>query len=373
MLELIRKTRDMFGSILSETFFQTSSQIHFFSVQPGKREEFLRFCSENLITVLDTIRNQVEELAQITLVQASTKEISEFIKKEIHSSHPDLFHYGSWVYYPWKRTVVHLLPKRQFQLVRTNRNRDKISAKEQLTLQKKRIGIIGLSVGHSAAITLAQEGMCGEIRIADFDTIELSNLNRLRTSLINLAQEKSIVSCREILEIDPYIKVKIYKDGINDDNIESFFLDDGALDLVVEECDSLKTKLNARLFAKKQKIPVIMDTNDRGLIDIERFDQENDRQILHGLFQTINPQSLENLSQSKKLELIYTLLGGSENLSTAMRNSIQQIGKNLISFPQLASEVHLGGALVTYVARQILLDKKMPSGRYYVDLSELIR
>lgn len=332
----------------------------------------LHFCSENAITVLDTINNQVQELAKITLVQASAKEISDFIKNETSFSNHCLFSYGSWVYYPWKRTIIHLLPKRQFQLVRTNRNRDKITLEEQSSLQKKRIGVIGLSVGHSAAITLAQEGICGEIRIADFDSIELSNLNRLRTSLAHLGQEKTIVACREILEIDPYIKVKIYKDGINEENIESFFLDDGPLDLVVEECDSLAVKLNTRIFSKKQKIPVIMDTNDRGVIDIERFDQENDRKILHGLFQKINPNSLKNLSQTEKLELIYQLLGGPENLSAPMQDSIKQIGKKLISFPQLASEVHLGGALVTYAARHILLDKKMPSGRYYVDLAQLI-
>jgi hypothetical protein len=227
-------------------------------------------------------------------------------------------------------------------------------------------------VGHSAAITLAQEGICGEIRIADFDRIELSNLNRLRTSLVHLGQEKSIITCREILEIDPYMQVKIYKNGIHDENIQEFFLKDGRLDLIVEECDSLDIKLKARTFARKQKIPVVMDTNDRGLIDIERFDHEHDRPILHGLLPDVNTSSLLNLSQNERLELIYNLLGGRENLSIAMRDSVAKIGKSLISFPQLASEVHLGGALVTHVARNILLNKKMLSGRYYVELSELV-
>lgn len=366
------KNECVFDKIRPGAFSNACCQVKIISLEAEEGDDFLAFCSKNALTVLDTITHQLQELARITLVQGSKKEISDFIEKETQASNYHLFSYGFWIYYPWKRTIVHLLPPKQFQLVRTNRNREKITSDEQLSLEKKRIGIIGLSVGHSVAITIAQEGVCGEIRIADFDKISLSNLNRLRTSLINLEQEKSIVTCREILEINPYMKVQIYENGINDETMESFFLENGRLDLIVEACDSLEIKMKTRIFAREQKIPVVMDTNDRGLIDIERFDHEHNRPLLHGFFPEIKPNALLNLSSTEKLELIYSLLGGRENLSVAMRNSIEQVGKNLISFPQLASEVHLGGALATHVARNILLGKKMLSGRYYVELSELI-
>ena len=49
--------------------------------------------------------------------------------------------------------------------------------------------------------------MFGEIRLADFDEIDLSNLNRVRTHLINIGINKAVIVAREIAEIDPYLKV----------------------------------------------------------------------------------------------------------------------------------------------------------------------
>ncbi|MCQ4207926.1 hypothetical protein M4J07_005947, partial [Streptomyces longispororuber] len=48
------------------------------------------------------------------------------------------------------------------------------------------------------------------------------------------------------------------------------------------------------------------------------------------------------------------------------------IGHTMSSWPQLASGVMLGGALVTDAARRILLGAPVPSGRYYADLEELV-
>jgi len=49
-----------------------------------------------------------------------------------------------------------------------------------------------------------------ELRLADFDTAELSNLNRIRTGSHNLGLNKTVIAAREIVEIDPFIKVKIF-------------------------------------------------------------------------------------------------------------------------------------------------------------------
>lgn len=352
--------------------FEQKETIEIFSISEETFCNFAALCAERSITMLDTIASQLEELAKIHTIGQPPDAIARFIAKEIEPYNHCLNSYGSWIYYPWRQAVVHLLPKEAFEQVRTNRNQEKITHQEQRCLSKKCIGVIGLSVGHSAAITLVQEGICGEIRIADFDTIALSNLNRLRTSLVHLDLKKTTAAYRDIVEIDPYITVKIYPQGMNDQNMENFFLEGGKIDLLVEECDSLETKFKARNCAKKYGIPVVMDTNDRGLIDIERFDQEPNREIFHRIFKNLHPDSLSDLPQPEKLEVVFKLLGGRESLSPAMQDSIQKLGKTLVSFPQLASEVHLGGVLVTHVARNILLEKKMLSGRYYVELSELV-
>ena len=66
-----------------------------------------------------------------------------------------------------------------FRAVRLDRNRNKITTDEQQRLGELRIGVVGLSVGHAIAYTLAAEGVCGDLRLADFDDLELSNLNRV--------------------------------------------------------------------------------------------------------------------------------------------------------------------------------------------------
>ena len=83
------------------------------------------------------------------------------------------------VYYPWRRIVVRMLGPLAYPVVRLDRNRNRITRREQERLRRRRVGVVGLSAGHSAAVTIALEGLCGELRLADFDDVELTNLNRL--------------------------------------------------------------------------------------------------------------------------------------------------------------------------------------------------
>ena len=87
--------------------------------------------------------------------------------------------FGVWVHFPWNRQLVHLLPGPEFFEVRSNRNRYKILPDEQSRLGAAKIGVVGLSVGQTSAIVLAMEGAGGHFRLADFDRLDLSNMNRL--------------------------------------------------------------------------------------------------------------------------------------------------------------------------------------------------
>ena len=64
-------------------------------------------------------------------------------------------HYGVWVHYPWSRRLVHILDEAEFALVRTDRNRNKITREEQEKLSALKVGVIGLSVGRSICVTMA--------------------------------------------------------------------------------------------------------------------------------------------------------------------------------------------------------------------------
>ena len=327
--------------------------------------------SNPLIRICDEIQSQVEDLIkgnhpEIQLSKAQLKQMAlDFLSAR------DAEKYGCWVFYPWKYSLVHLLPKEDFIKVRTLRNHYKITPSEQEELSQKKIGIIGLSVGQSIALTMALERSCGEMRLADFDTLELSNLNRLKAGVSSLGVEKLVIAAREISEIDPFIKLTLYREGITEENIDSFLHDGGKLDLVIDECDSFDVKLLIREKSKASAIPVMMDTSDRGMLDVERFDQEPDRKIFHGLLGEVDLNAIKNLSITQRIAFGLRITG-LETLSPRMKASLLEVGQSITSWPQLASGVFLGGASVAHVGRKLLLGEAVKSGRYYVDFDELI-
>lgn len=329
--------------------------------------------NDDRILVLDEIKSQLRELIKIRNPQRglSNEEYEAEIASLLAGKSSD--YYGNWVYYPWNKKLVHTLAKDDFVELRTSRNLYKITPEERTTLLTKKIGVIGLSVGQMIALTLVMERTCDEIRLADFDLIELSNMNRIRTSITNIGVSKAVVAAREIAELDPYIKVKIYTDGITDDNIDAFLSDGGNLDILVEECDGLDVKILSRIKARKLKIPVVMETNDRGMIDIERYDLEPNLGLLHGLIpeNMTDLHALRNLSNQEKVPLLGAMVG-IENVSDRMKLSLSEMGKTISTWPQLASSVVLGGAMVTDVCRRILLNQFTQSGRYYVDFNDII-
>jgi len=111
---------------------------------------------------------------------------------------------------------VHVLDESEFVELRTNRNRYLITAAEQEVLAGKRIGIVGLSVGQSVAMAIALERGCGELRLADHDTLDLSNLNRLRGGVHEIGLPKVVMAARAIAELDPYLQVHTYPQGLTE-------------------------------------------------------------------------------------------------------------------------------------------------------------
>lgn len=275
--------------------------------------------------------------------------------------------YGAWIHYPWSRRLVRLLEEEDFVALRTNRNQLKITAQEQARLRSKKVGVVGLSVGQSVALTLALERSCGELRLADFDTIDLSNLNRLRCGVHSIGLPKTVVAAREIAELDPYLKVVCYGEGYTEETAAAFL---EGLDAVVDECDSLDVKLRLRESARARRIPVLMNTSDRGMTDIERFDLERARPPFHGHVGDVTPESLAGLSTEEKVPVVLGIIGLS-TASTRLKASMLEIEQSIVTWPQLASDVTLGGAAICDATRRLLLGSPVASGRYYLDLASI--
>ena len=270
-----------------------------------------------------------------------------------------------FAYYPWRRAVVKILGPRSFRRLRLDRNRNLITAEEQDRLGRLHIGVIGLSAGHVIAHTLALQGLCGEMRLADFDDLELSNLNRVPAGVFDLGLNKTTVAARRIAELDPYLVVRTAPDGVSADNLDEFL--DG-LDIVVEECDSLDLKIGIRQAARKRRLPVLMATSDRGLVDVERFDLEPDRPIFHGLLGDVDPESLADLNAHDKVPYVLRLIEVS-GLSARGAASLLEVGHAVVTWPQLAGDVTLGAAPVAEAVRRIGLCETLSSGRVRMDVA----
>ncbi len=351
----------------------TTSPIFFRLQKKNEKVALLKLIEEDSrITISDTMTAQLEELVKIKhpSVQFGKEELKKAVKEHLGATSEE--YYGVWVYYPWNKNLVHLLDEEEFVTLRTSRNLYKITPEERTLLANKKVGVIGLSVGQSVALTLAMERSFGELRIADFDTLELSNMNRLRTGVHHLGLPKTVITAREIAEIDPYLRVNCFHRGISEDNLENFISKNGNLDVLIDECDSLDIKIKCREKARQVQIPVLMDTSDRGMIDIERFDLAPNREILHGLIDTEEIDFTQVMENPARRINISTQIAGGEAISERLKYSLTEIGKSISTWPQLASSVALGGAVTTEICRNILCKENIPSGRFYVDTQKII-
>ena len=318
---------------------------------PADQEELRQLRDDPAITVLDHRDAQRAELQRVLPIPETAL----------------LYHPGGWAYYPWRRAVVGILGATAFRLLRLDRNRNKITRSEQERLGRLRVGVVGLSVGHAIAHTLALEGLCGELRLADFDTLDLSNLNRIPATVFDLGVNKAVIAARRIAELDPYLPVSVVPAGLSPDTMAGFL--DG-LDVVIEECDSLDTKVLLREQARARGIPVLMETSDRGLLDVERFDLDPDRPIFHGLLGgDFDATSLAGLTMRERVPYLFRLLDASA-LSSRMAASMVEVGRTITTWPQLGGDVTLGAATVTAAVRRLGLGEPLPSGRIRIDLGE---
>lgn len=340
--------------------------------QQEDRKKFNELITNGSIFLHDEMYEHLKEMFKC---RNPKRALTETEYKELIAAHlagKDIIEYGAWVYYRWSKRLVHILDEGEFIEVRTSRNQYKITLQERDLLSEKRVGVVGLSVGQSVAVTMAMERSFKEIRLADFDVLELTNLNRIRTGVQNLGIKKVISVAREIAEIDPFLKVTIFDEGLNDDNMDAFFLNGGKLDAIIDECDSVDIKVSCRVKAKALGVPVLMEASDRCTIDVERFDLEPDRPILHGFIEHLDISKLKYLKTNEEKMPYLAPIVGLNTISTRLKASGVEIGQTITTWPQLASAVALGGGAVADIWRRIALGEYKGSGRFFVDMEQLV-
>ncbi len=304
-----------------------------------------------------TIRYPKYYKATLTNVQKNT-----LLKKIFGKNPADT---GFWVYYSWLNEVHWSPPENIYHELLTARNLGLVSKAEQKKFYNFNVGAVGLSIGSSAVATIVRGGGGRRIKVADFDNVEPTNLNRLRSGLPSIGLKKAEAISRIAYETNPFIDIVRYDEGINSGNVNSFFDEHFKLDVVIDACDSFDAKMMLREGAKKRKIPVIMvtDLGDGTLFDIERYDIKRNLKPFHNRLANVKG---ENFMERGLLAI------GKENIRPRVWRAIGEIGKTIPTHPQLGNSAYMSGIVISYVVRSLANKQKITDKQVLIDLDDFL-
>lgn len=117
---------------------------------------------------------------------------------------------------------------------------DEVGEEGQKKLLESRVLVIGAGgLGSPILMYLAAAGV-GTIGIADFDNVDLSNLQRqIIHNTSRLGEPKAESAKETVLSINPDVKVKVYKERIHPKNIVELISE---YDFIIEATDNFQTK-----------------------------------------------------------------------------------------------------------------------------------
>jgi molybdopterin/thiamine biosynthesis adenylyltransferase len=326
---------------------------------------------------LDLYKIQLEELFEISYPSGGSDKSAVDHKKQFINDHlgkhSDL--QGDWIYFPWSGLLLHTLPQKYLFKLRTNRNQLLITAEEQEKLYNSCIGLVGLSNGNSAAAGLQYQGIAKTLKLADFDNLATTNLNRVKANLSDVSLPKIEITSKQIYEINPECKIISFPEGLNENNLDNFVNSDPKPQLIVEIIDDFEMKIRLRLKAREAGISVVMFSNlgDSVLVDMERFDLNPKLELFNGKIGNMAEKILEQGVHSEEINKYAVEIVGKENVPQRALETLSEINKTLVGRPQLSSTVNISGALCSYIARKIILGDKNLSGRIIISLDELFK
>lgn len=354
--------------------FQIKQRISFKDKDAPEFKDFLKKYSKNtvydLYETLYKARLAVNNSAIYFLPPDKKDEtLQQQYDQHVQAEKAENFQLGDWI--TTDTDVFHLIQPEDFLELRTVRNRNLITWEEQKSLYKKKIVLVGLSVGSNVLLNLVRMGVGNSYSIFDFDTIEAHNLNRTPYSLRDVGQTKLQSTAKIINGIDPYIDLNLINSEVVD--LEDH-LDFAKQDIIIDAFDHFEGKIELRKKAKKYKKPVVSgwDVGDGMVIIVERYDEEANL----GLDIFLNNVPIEEVlkpvaSLREKIDIFIKIIG-KETHDERMLQSVYSIGNELTGIPQTIIATSLTSAVFTKVVCDVLLNKSTKSFRNHLDLNTLI-
>jgi nitroreductase len=280
---------------------------------------------------------------------------------------------GVWTYFPWLNVALRTLePEALFEL-RTNRNRNLVTRPEQAILRRARVAVAGLSVGGTILSALVRHGIGSTFSLADHDTLATSNLNRTPGTLLGVGVPKCELAARAVWELDPFATCVLYPRGLDDGTVEAFV---AGSDIVFDEVDDFRVKVQLRQMAQRHGKPLLMATNlgDTVLIDAERWDSPRDATApFNGQLDGVSLADLMRTGLAPDdMSRFAAQVVGADNVPLRALASLPLINRELTGRPQLASTASLAAGAAAMAARAVLLGAPLRSGRYRLSLTEAL-
>lgn len=146
-------------------------------------------------------------------------------------------------------------------LARTDRNIGWITREEQEHLRNSVVGVAGVGgMGGLLAATLVRTGI-GEVRIADTETFDLSNLNRQYGAITHtIGKPKAVETARMLRAITDDVRIRVFPDGITTRTATAF---SDRCDIICDEIEfwAVGSRLVLHRAAISKGIPVITCTS----------------------------------------------------------------------------------------------------------------
>lgn len=123
-------------------------------------------------------------------------------------------------------------------------------------LREKRVTIIGIgAVGSYALEALVRAGV-GNIRIVDYDRVNLSNVNRQLIALDSTVGIPKVVAAKNrVLDINPKCNVETFETFVHHENLDEILGNNP--DMVIDAIDSVSAKVALIATAHKMGLPFI--------------------------------------------------------------------------------------------------------------------
>ena len=126
-------------------------------------------------------------------------------------------------------------------------------------------------VGGFTVEALVRAGI-GKLSVVDFDTVDITNLNRQVIATHNSVGKVKVDLIKErALSINPNLEIKTYQEKFSHDTQDIFF-QDKQYDYIVDAIDLVSCKLSLIERAKKDGIPIISSMGTGNKLDPTKFE-----------------------------------------------------------------------------------------------------